>query len=86
MAAVTFDTAKNYRLNFGKHKGKTLNEVAFDNEGLTYLAWLMDQEWINNPVNKFQEELLDNLVTFTTDPRVVKDTKAAFANRENNRK
>jgi hypothetical protein len=38
-------------LKFGKHKGKTIEEVAQTEDGLDYLAWLhrTDQEKINQP-------------------------------------
>lgn len=28
-----------YRMTFGKHKGKSLNEIASTNEGLRWLDW-----------------------------------------------
>lgn len=39
---TTFDEAKVYKLNFGKHKGRSLNNLAIDDEGLQYLTWLAE--------------------------------------------
>jgi len=32
-----------YRMEFGKYKGKTLNEIAESDEGLKYLDWLVGE-------------------------------------------
>ncbi len=37
---MTFDSAKNFVVPFGKHKGKTIDAVASGDEGLKYLDWL----------------------------------------------
>lgn len=45
---MTFEESKNFRMPFGKYKGKTLDEIAKTDEGLRYLDWLRDSPnlWI----------------------------------------
>lgn len=37
---MTFKDAANFVMPFGKYKGKTLDAIATDDEGLRYLDWL----------------------------------------------
>lgn len=66
----TFDEAKNHKINFGKHKGATLNQVAGTDDGLSYLVWL------NNSINERFEDTCAALDIFLTDPRVAADVAA----------
>ncbi len=36
---MTFAEAGNYKITFGAHKGKTLFQIARNDEGFTYLMW-----------------------------------------------
>jgi len=37
---VTFEDAKVFEMPFGKHKDKTLDQIAQEERGLQYLDWL----------------------------------------------
>lgn len=45
--------SRNYKLEFGKHKGKTLSEIP-----LTYLDWLIGQDWLYESVKEKIENYL----------------------------
>jgi hypothetical protein len=74
---TTFDEAKNYRLNFGKFKGQTLNVMAKSRDGLTYIHWLSEN--VDGDKYKDTAAAID---LFTADERVQKDIAAALAERE----
>jgi len=38
------DWVRNFRMPFGKYKGKTLDNIAHTDEGLLYLDWLRGQD------------------------------------------
>jgi hypothetical protein len=46
--AIQFDYAKNYRLRFGpkNYVGRTLDEIARQDDGLKYLDQLLGQDWV----------------------------------------
>ena len=73
-----FDYRKGYRLNFGKYKGLSLNEIASIRErdvdtGLAYLGWLWsiqgEESW---------PPLREALRVFLSRPQVQKDVEAAL--------
>lgn len=37
---MTFEDAQNFKMPFGKYKGKTLDEIATSDEGLRYIDWM----------------------------------------------
>lgn len=41
--SMTFDQAKDFKMPFGKHKGKTFDAIAHEDRGLLYLDWLRGQ-------------------------------------------
>lgn len=43
---MTFDEAKRMRLTFGKYQGQSIEDVASDDEGLRYLDWAVDQDFV----------------------------------------
>lgn len=55
---ITFEDAKNYKLAFGKHQGKTLDQIASTDEGLRYLDWLVDVAFIQTKahIKRYLEE------------------------------
>jgi hypothetical protein len=63
---MTFDDAKATTLRFGKHAGRTLDEIASDDEGLKYLDWLVSQPWLQKPMKEALEVYLD-------DPGIARD-------------
>jgi hypothetical protein len=73
----TFDEAKNYRLNFGKFKGNTLNVLAKSKDGLTYIHWLSEN--VDGDKYKDTAAAID---LFTADPRVQADIGRALADKE----
>jgi hypothetical protein len=60
---VTFDRAKNWRMPFGEHKGRTLDDIAKDDNGLRYLDRLAGWE-------KLQDPLRDALLSYLADPAI----------------
>lgn len=42
-----FVRARRYRLQFGRYEGQTLDDIAADDSGLRYLAWVVGREWLN---------------------------------------
>ncbi len=43
-----FDVCRRFRLKFGKYQGEELEDIAADDTGLRYLAWLVEQERLNS--------------------------------------
>jgi hypothetical protein len=75
-----FNYRKGFRLNFGKYKGLTLNEIASVEEdglqvGLTYLSWLNDQQANNDSP---WPPLVEALETFLGHPQVAHDVEEAL--------
>lgn len=76
----TFDDAKGHKVNFGKYKGGTINQIAKSDEGLEYLAWLGDS--MNG--EKF-EDTYTAIQIFLSDPRVDRDLAAIEQKRQESR-
>jgi uncharacterized protein (DUF3820 family) len=66
---MTFDDAKNFVLPFGKYKGKTLHDVGGDDEGLLYLDWVVDQQWLAPSTHL-------TIRTYLKDPAISRDLDA----------
>lgn len=47
-------------LHFGKHAGRTLDQVAGTDDGLAYLDWLVGQKWLRDPFKSTLEEYLSD--------------------------
>ena len=58
----------NYTMPFGKHKGRALDIIAMDDEGLKYLDWLYGE--IDEGRTK------DMLAAYLTQPTIAKDLAA----------
>ena len=43
---MEFIVAKGTICPLGKHKGRSIDEIATDDDGLKYLDWLVGQDWI----------------------------------------
>jgi len=43
---MTFKEAKNFLMPIGIYAGKTIDKIAETNEGLKYLDWMREQNWI----------------------------------------
>ena len=50
----------------GKHKGRTIDEIAEDDDGLRYLDWLVGQDWIYG-------QFKDALKTYLANPVIAQD-------------
>lgn len=75
MATITFDSAKSFGIRFGKHKSRTLNQVAGDgDEGLQYLSWLSGRD-------ELHDDLRAALDVFLGHPDVASDVANATRNR-----
>lgn len=48
LAKMSFDEAKAVTMPFGKHKDKTLDDVASTDDGLKYLDWLRGQRGVRD--------------------------------------
>jgi hypothetical protein len=60
---MTFDQAKAYEMPFGKHKGRTLDDIAKDDDGLRYLDWMRgarEEDGKNDTVDKALRTYLDD--------------------------
>lgn len=66
---MTFAEAKAFRLPFGMHKGKTIDEAASTARGLTYCDWLRGS-MENGPST---DPLYIALCTYLDDPVIAKD-------------
>lgn len=71
---MTFAESRITRASFGKHKGKTIDEIAADNEGLLYLDWLIGQE----VYGRFGEALK----VYLQEPAIAKEVESAIADKE----
>ncbi len=68
-----FDEAQNFVMRLGQHKGRTLFDIAGDDEGLKYLDWLVGQKWVDGELrNALESYLKDPAITAEVD-RVVGD-------------
>jgi uncharacterized protein (DUF3820 family) len=45
---------------FGKHKGRTIDDIAGDNDGLRYLDWLRGQDWLFRDIREALDGYLDD--------------------------
>ena len=63
---MTFKEAQEFQLPFGKHKGRTLDAVASEDDGLKYIDWLVGQEFV---YGKTKEALL----AYLGDPSIKKE-------------
>lgn len=62
---------------FGKFKGQTIDHIAEDDDGLSYLEWRRDQR-----IGK-STELDVALNVYLSDPTIQRECEAAHANRYN---
>ncbi len=71
---MTFTEAKNFRLPFTKHKGRTLDEVASTPQGLLFLDWLVGQSFVGS-------HTAEHLRVYLADPAIAAEV-AKLVNRE----
>lgn len=45
---MTFKESQDYAMPFGQYKGHTLDDIAADDAGLKYLAWIRDEVTCSN--------------------------------------
>ena len=63
---MTYDQAKEFRMPYGKHKGKTLDEIAQTDDGLSYLDYMHGE--IENG-----SDVARALSAYCTDPTIAKE-------------
>ena len=71
---MLFEQAKRFVIQFGKHKGETIDDVALSDEGLQYLDWLIGQD--------IPEDLQDALETYLGDPAIQEDLNDFFEEKD----
>lgn len=72
LTQITFETARNYKMQFGKHQGETLDEIAASDEGLKYLDWLAGSPNLRDYVRTA-------LVVYLADPSIKKELETLLA-------
>lgn len=65
---MTFDKAKKFIMFIGKHKGKTLDEIARTDDGLRYMDWMAGQDWVQQ-----YGDLYSALVGYLGEPAIAED-------------
>ena len=65
---MTFEEAKNFKMPWGQHEGKTIDEVAVTDRGLRYLDWLVGETT--------QEPVRTAIATYLADPAISEDLAA----------
>lgn len=70
----TFQTAKIFKLTFGKYAGQTLDEIAVTDAGLKYLDWLRGE--VKTPRTRTMLSL------YLDDPTISQDLINAMAKEE----
>lgn len=63
---MEFRQARDFRMPFGKHIGKTLDEIASTDQGLLDLDHYRGEPWLRDPAKEAIESYLD-------DPTIAKD-------------
>ncbi len=60
MPNYSFKDAAAVRLSFGKHKGRSLDEIASTDEGLRYLDWLVEEKiydkWLRAALDIYMDD------------------------------
>ena len=73
---ISFEEAKAYRMNYGKFKGMSLDDIAKTNEGLLYLDWA---------VGEINGEALKYIAAYVSHPMIKREIEEALDEREYNR-
>jgi hypothetical protein len=68
---MPFADAKKFRLTFGKHKLKTIDQIAESDAGLKYLDWLRGS--LNERCLDWQTYTLDALDAYLSDPTIARE-------------
>jgi hypothetical protein len=68
---MTFSEASEYVMPFGKHKGRTLDAIASDDDGLLYLDWLRGER------DGSGAEIDDALESYLDDPTIQEELERA---------
>jgi len=67
---MTFQQATAFKMPFGKHRGKTLGELAAEDDGLRYMGWLLGEK--EKGADKRNDVLLA-LQAYLSDPSIKKE-------------
>ena len=66
---MTFAQAQQFVMPLGKHKGKTLDDIASTDEGLKYLDWIVGEGFL-------WDRTEEAIKTYLADPAIQRDLNA----------
>ena len=69
---MVYKEAAAYLMPFGKHKGRTLHDIALADKGLGYLKWLQNERRQNTS----RTDVDTALAAFLNDPKTQRDDEA----------
>ncbi len=64
---MEFRAAAEFKLSFGKYKGKTLDRIAETDEGLLYLDWLLGERDNERGDSRSKDVVSDALYSYLSD-------------------
>jgi hypothetical protein len=70
MSSPAFVAAAARLIQFGKYRGKSIDDIARTEDGLKYLDWLRDQPWITVAVR-------EDIELYLKDPSIARDLDQA---------
>ena len=56
---MTRQEASGATFPFGKYKGQSVDQIASSDKGLSYLDWIVGQDWFNGRIREAVEAYLD---------------------------
>ncbi len=68
-----FATARDWIMPFGKYRGRTLDAIASNDDGLLYLDWLRGQKDAERQSSPASRETHRMLVAYLDDPTIAGD-------------
>ncbi len=70
---MDFKEAKEFVMPFGKYKGRTIDDVASDDEGLRYLDWISGVDLFMGISVSIQSNFINAVTTYLFDPAIKKE-------------
>lgn len=74
---MDIDQAKNVPILFGKYSGKTIDQIATDDEGLRYLDWLRG-DMMNKTLYGSRVAFYEALCVYLDDPTISRELDDAL--------
>ncbi len=78
-ATFTHAQSRVFMMTFGKYAGQELGQIAATTEGLAYLDWLRQAEWIQAASRAHVKNALD---AFLNDPEMIRAVAALMKGRD----